>query len=306
MIMSVTNTRGEIILPSGVITPHDNVRFVTEQGSAGTLYFTADEHIKTGENVTFRYGGTDVFKGVVFKYEYGHEKLYKYTAYDMLRYFENKDTVEYVGMTASKLLLRIAKQYGFTTGEIEDTKYRIAARLEDGVSLYKIIDYALTLTSGAGFGEFVYYDDCGRLCLKRMTSLRCGTVMTPSVCTDFSITVSIDKNYYNKVKLVQTSGTGRHFFIREDMERIARDGVLQYYGRLSPQENGTSVAINLLNSLSTPKRSIVCTCTKGDLTARAGAVVTADFGDGAADYFCERAEHIFGSSYTMKLNLSAL
>lgn len=304
--MSVTNTRGEIIFSSGVITPHDNVRFVTEQGSAGTLYFTANERIDTGESVTFRYGGRDVFKGVVFKYEYGHEKQYKYMAYDMLRYFENKDTIKYVGLTATELLLKIANIYGFATGEIEDTKYRIAARLEDGVTLYKIIDYALTLASGAGFGEFVYYDDCGKLCLKRMTSLRCGTVMTPSVCTDFTVSVSIDEGYYNKVKLVQISGTGRRFFVREDTERIARNGVLQYYGMLSPQENGTSVAINLLNSLSTPKRSIVCTCAKGDLTARAGAVVTADFGDGAADYLCERAEHIFNSSYTMKLKLSAL
>lgn len=96
------------------------------------------------------------------------------TAYDQLRYLNNKDTYVYENKTASQFIQMLAADFSLNTGTLEDTGFVIASRVEDNTSLFDMIENALDLTLQNSKEMFVLFDDFGKLTLKNISSNVCG------------------------------------------------------------------------------------------------------------------------------------
>ena len=95
--------------------------------------------MKRGDHVALQIDGKDIFYGFVFtKKSSGKSDMVEVTAYDQLRYLKNKDTYVYEDKTAGDLIRMLAADFQLQTGEIEDTGFRIASRVEDNSSPFLI------------------------------------------------------------------------------------------------------------------------------------------------------------------------
>ena len=159
-----------------------------------------------GSAVRMRVDGKNVFFGFVFSKKRDKDQIISVTAYDQLRYLNNKDTYVYENKTASQLIKMLAADFSLNLGTIEDTGFVIASRVEDNTSLFDMIENALDLTLQNSKEMFVLYDDFGKLTLKNISSMYVGEpgaylMIDEETGEDFEYTSSIDSDTYNKVKL---------------------------------------------------------------------------------------------------------
>ena len=162
------------------------------------------------------------------------------TAYDQLRYFKNKDTYVITGKTAGEVLELIAADFELQTGDVEDTGYVIPSLVEDGKSLFDIMQDCLDQTL-MNVGEmYVLYDDFGSLSLKNIANLAVNILIDSETGENYKYSSSIDDQTYNKIKLVyDNKNTGqRDVYIAQDSSKMNEWGMLQYYDKLSEGENG--------------------------------------------------------------------
>ena len=69
---------------------------------------------------------------------------------------KNKDTYVYYNKKASELIQMIANDYGLETGAICDTAWQIPQRIEEGQTLWDMINTALHLTQKETAKEYFY------------------------------------------------------------------------------------------------------------------------------------------------------
>ena len=127
-----------------------------------------------GAAVRLKVDGTSIFFGFVFSKKRDKDGVISVTAYDQLRYLNNKDTYVYENKTASQLVKMIAEDFSLNLGEIEDSGFIIASRVEENTSLFDMIENALDLTLQNSKEMFVLYDDFGKLTLKNISSMYVG------------------------------------------------------------------------------------------------------------------------------------
>ena len=228
----------------------EGIEWSTERkGVPGKLSFKVlgDDVLCFGEGaaVRMRLDGKDVFFGFVFSRKHDKNRIVSVTAYDQLRYLNNKDTYVYENKTASQLIRMIAADFRLNTGTIEDTGFVIASRVEDNTSLFDMIGNALDLTLQNRKEMFVLFDDSGKLTLKNISSMRVGAsgaflMVDEETGENFEYVSSIDNSTYNKIKLTydnEESGK-REVYVAQDSSNMNRWGVLQYYDTLSDGEDG--------------------------------------------------------------------
>lgn len=282
------------------------VRYISRRGMyPSELRFTANIG-KLGDEVAFFVDGVLLFCGRIFSATQS-DALRGFVAYDLLRYFLNRDTFVYKNMTAGELLLLICSAYGLPTGNIADTKMKISSHLNDRRTLFSIMESALTITKSAGYGEFSLYDGGGKIELCSADELDCGLTVTPEACLSFSVTESIDENCYNFVKLAENTDGGRKYHVFRDEDSITRFGKLGYFATLSNIENGAVVAKSILETYASPFVTLECTTPYCHVGLRGGSAVTAVIDGEKKRLFCERAEHVYkaDTAYT-KLLLSSV
>lgn len=299
----------------------DGIQWSTERrGVPGKLTFSvlADGKLtlEEGDAVRFVMDGKPVFFGFVFSKKSGKDGVVSVTAYDQLRYLNNKDTYVYEGKTASQLVSMLAADFSLNTGVIENTGFVIASRVEDNSSLFDMINNALDITLRSTGEMFVLYDDFGRLTLKNISSMFVGEngnylLIDESGAESFEYTSDIDSGTYNKIKLVydnEDSGK-RDVYIAKSSENINRWGVLQYFDTLSDGVNGRAKADALLKLYNAKTRNLKITKAFGDTRVRAGSMVAVklDLGEVKLNNFMlvEKAKHTFkDGEHFMDLTLS--
>lgn len=274
-----------------------------QKGEPGKLTFTVvkDDVISFNEGALVRLAvdGKDIFQGYVFTKTRNKDHHIRVVAYDQLRYFKNKDVYVYKNKTASELVSMIADDYGLMLGTVEDTKYKIEKRVEDGQSLFDIIENALKITKDNTDKVFVLFDDAGRIALRDIQSMKLNMVIDKDAAEDFDYTSSIDGETYNYIKLVKESGSkGRreiNVIVRDD-KSIAEWGRLQYYEKVS--DGGVDLhaqAEQLLKQYNHKTRSLRITGVLGDVTVRAGCMlpVSLNLGDIVHNSYliCRRVVH---------------
>ena len=236
-----------------------------------------------GNAVNFDYNGTPMFYGFVFTKKRDKQNVIDVTCYAQLRYLKNKDTYVYENKTASELIRLIANDFNLQCGEIDDTKYKIASRVEDNQTLWDIIQNALNLTMENKKEIYVLYDNCGKLTLKNMDNMRVNIMIDAETAENYNYSSSIDDNTYNKIKLMyDNSETGkRDFYVKQLDENIKKWGVLQYYDTLQEGENGKAKAEALIQLYNQKTRTLQIKNALGDVRVRAGCliVISLNLGD---------------------------
>lgn len=257
-----------------------------------------------GSPVRMRVDGDNVFFGFVFKQKRSKDQIITVTAYDQLRYLQNKDTKVYEGKTASQFVKMIADDYALNAGTLEDTGYVIPSRVEENTSLFEMIENALDLTLTNTGEMFVLYDDFGKLTIKNISSMYVGVqgaylMIDEETGENFDYTSSIDDNTYNKIKLsYDNEDTGcREVYIAQNSSNINKWGILQYFDTLQKGENGQAKADALLKLYDKKTKNLKITNAIGDNRVRAGSmvVVNLDLGDRKVKNFMlvEKCKHTY-------------
>lgn len=263
----------------------EGIEWTTERRSTpGKLTFKVlkDDIInfQEGAAVRLKVNGVPVFFGFVFTKKRNKDQIITVTAYDQLRYLNNKDTYVYENKTASQLVKMIAADFSLNVGKVEDTGFVIASRVEDNTSLFDMIENALDLTLQNNKEMFVLYDDFGKLTLKNISSMYVGEpgaylMIDEETGENFEYSSSIDTDTYNKIKLTyDNEDTGkREVYIAQDSGNMNAWGILQFFDTLSKGENGQAKADALLQLYNKKTRNLKITNALGDPRVRAGSMV---------------------------------
>ena len=301
----------ELLIGKDLLYPvtEEGIEWTTERRSTpGKLSFkilrNGSSSFSEGAPVRLKINDKNIFYGFVFSQKRDRDQIITITAYDQLRYLNNKDTYVYENKTASQFVKMIASDFSLQTGTIENTKYVIASRVEDNTSLFDMIENALDMTLQNKKQMFVLYDDFGRLTLKNISSMYVQNrgvylMIDEETGENFDYTSSIDDDTYNKVKLTyDNEETGkREVYIAKDSKHINEWGVLQYFDTLSKGENGQAKADALLQLYNKKTRNLKIKKVIGDTRVRAGSMimVNIDLGDVKLKNFMlvEKAKHTF-------------
>ena len=301
----ITDSAGKIAYLPVV---EEGIEWSTERSSPGKLTFKVIKddviNFREGAAVRLKVDGKPVFFGFVFSKKRDKKQTITVTAYDQLRYLNNKDTCVYENKTASQLVRMIAADFSLNVGTIEDTKFVIPSRVEDNTSLFDMIGNALDLTLTNTKQMFVLYDDFGKLSLKNIASMRVGEagsylMLDEETGENFEYTSSIDSDTYNKIKLTyDNEDTGkREVYIAQDSKHINEWGVLQYFDTVSKGENGQSKANALLQLYNQKTRNLKITNAFGDTRVRAGSMIIVNLALGDVNLknfmLVESAKHTF-------------
>lgn len=287
----------------------EGIEWSTERRSTpGKLTFKVIKdnvvNFQEGSAVRLKVNGKPIFFGFVFSKKRDKDQIITVTAYDQLRYLNNKDTYVYENKTASQFIKMIAADFLLKLGTVENTKFVIASRVEDNTSIFDMIENALDLTLQNNKEMFVLYDDFGKLTLKNISSMyveKSGNYLMVDEETgeNFEYNSSIDSDTYNKIKLTyDNEKTGkREVYIAQDSKHINEWGVLQYFDTLSDGENGQAKADALLKLYNNKTRNLKIKNAIGDVRVRAGCmlIVNLDLGDVKLKNFmlAEKVKHTF-------------
>lgn len=301
----ITDSAGKIAY---IPVVEEGIEWSTERSSPGKLTFKVIKddviNFREGAAVRLKVDGKPVFFGFVFSKKRDKKQIITVTAYDQLRYLNNKDTCVYENKTASQLVRMIAADFSLNVGIIEDTKFVIPSRVEDNTSLFDMIGNALNLTLTNTKQMFVLYDDFGKISLKNIASMRVGEagsylMLDEETGENFEYTSSIDSDTYNKIKLTyDNEDTGkREVYIAQDSKHINEWGVLQYFDTVSKGENGQSKANALLQLYNQKTRNLKITNAFGDTRVRAGSMIIVNLALGDVNLknfmLVESAKHTF-------------
>ncbi len=189
-------------------------------------------------------------------------------------------------------------------------QYVISKRVEDNKTLFDIIQNALDETLRVTHKMYVLYDDYGNVTLKNVESMKLNLVIDECVAEDYDYTSSIDRQTYNKIKLVyENEETGkRDVYVAQDSDNMNRWGILQYFDTLKDKENGQGKADALLELYNKKTRHLTIKNALGDLRVRAGnsIVVNLNIGDIIVQNYMlvEKCIHTFkDNEHTMDLTL---
>lgn len=284
------------------------------KGTPGSLTFKVVKdsvlNFQEGDAVRLKVDGKNVFYGFVFQKKRDKQQIITVTAYDQLRYLKNKDTYVYSNKTASEVVQMLATDFNLQCGTLEDTKFKIASRVEDNQTLFDIIQNALDLTLQNKNELYVLYDDFGKLTLKNVGNMKVGILIDEETGENFDYTSSVDGDTYNKIKLIyenEESGK-REIYIAQDSSHINSWGVLQYFETIDEKTNGKAKADALLKLYNQKTRNLTVNGCFGDTRVRAGSLVAVslNLGDIVANSFLmvDQAKHTFSESlHTMDLTL---
>ena len=299
----------------------EGIEWTTERRSTpGKLTFNVVKddviNFQEGAAVRLKIDGKPVFFGFVFTKKRNKKQVITVTAYDQLRYLNNKDTYVYEGKTAAQFIKMIAADFSLNVGTIEDTPFVIPSRVEDNTSLFDMIENALDLELQNNGNMYVLYDDFGKLTLKFLGNMyvvdnSSGYLMIDEETGEnFEYTSTIDSNTYNKIKLTydnEESGK-REVYIAQDSSHVNEWGILQYFDTLSKGENGQAKADALLQLYNKKTRNLKITKAIGDTRVRAGSMVVINLALGDMNLknfmLVEKVTHTFNlDSHFMDLTL---
>lgn len=305
----IANETGSQIYQPAV---EEGIEWTTQRsGTPGKLTFKVLKDdimdFTEGSAVRLKDGDDKIFYGFIFTQSRQKDQIITITAYDQLRYLQNKDTKIYEGKTATQFIRMLGADYTLNIGTMENTGYVITSRVEENTSLFDMIGNALDLTLANTGKMFILYDDFGKLTLKSLDNMRVGSgdtflMIDEESGEDFEYKSSIDSDTYNKIKLTydnEDTGT-REIYIAQSGANINKWGMLQYFDTLQKGENGQAKADALLKLYNKKTRNLKLTNVFGDNRVRAGSliVVNLSLGDVTVKNFMlvEKCTHTYKES----------
>ena len=283
-------------------------------GEPSTLRFTCIQddilNITEGNPVKMTVDGKKMFFGFIFQIRRDQSEQIQITAYDQLRYFKNKDSYLYKNKRADEVIRMIAADFSLNVGELADTGYTIASRVEDNKTLFDIVKNALDDTLRSTTKMYVLYDDFGKLMLKNAEDMLLDLLVDEETGQSFEYTASINDNTYDRIKLVyDNDATGkREVYMAKDSSNINKWGVLQYFESLQSPQGAEAKADSLLKLYNAKTRNLRISGVFGDTRVRAGCsvIVKMNLGDIKLQNYMlvEKVKHSFENElHTMDMTL---
>lgn len=189
-----------------------------------------------GDQIQFFVEGEIFFSGWIMKKSRTSKQIITVIAYDQFFYLvQNKDTYVYYNKKASELIKMIASDYGLEVGNICDTGWQIPQRIEEGETLWDMIETALELTRKETGKEYFFYDNGGKLTLKEKKDMVTNEVLQcDGSIEDYIYVTDISEDTYNGVQLFQAGRleTEKLSYRDERAEEVKKWGRLLYYQRV--------------------------------------------------------------------------
>lgn len=280
-------------------------------GAPGKMTFSYVDiegmNISEGNAVAFRFNNKKIFFGYIFTIDEDSDReKVSVTCYDQLRYFKNKDSFVYSAKYSDMLKNNICKKYGYKTGIIEDTGYKIPTRLEDG-SLFDICAQASSSTLLSTGKKFVLYDDFGEICLRDMNNMVLPILIDKDTTGKWTLKRTIDSDVYNRIVIKKdNSETGeRELYIANDSETQKKWGVLVHEEDAEEDSSASDLKSNVKSMLKYYNRLNqtfnVDKCI-GDCRVRGGSslLVSFELGNGRKIQnlmIVDKVEHTFSENY---------
>lgn len=228
-----------------------------------------------GSVVRFKYNGTNIFYGRIFKVDTSEDNKVSVTCYDQLKYLKNKDSMILNGFTVSKIVKSSCDRMQLKVGKIEDSKYVIADTIIDNKTYLDVIYEAIDDTLLATSRKYILLDNFGTIEFRDAKELRIPILIGDrSLAYGYSYSKSIDGESYNQIKLARdnkSSGTRENFIVK-DGENIAKWGILQYYEKVNENQNDAQIkqkANDLLKLYNREEESLSLSAI-GDTRVRGG------------------------------------
>ena len=309
--MGVNNLNVELLIQHNgeLFAPivEEGIEWSTERkGSPGQLTFKVVYDgvvdFAEGDRVRLKVDDDEIFYGFIFTLKRDKDQIISITAYDQLRYLKNKDTYVYKNKTAGEVVQMIAADFNLQVGEIENTGFKIASRVEDNSALFDIIQNALDLTLQNQNKMFVLFDKFGKITLKSLENMKVDVLIDEETGENFEYSSSIDSETYNKIKLTyENEETGkRDIYIAQHGQNINDWGVLQHTDTLKEGENGQVKANALLKLYNHKTKNLSIKNAFGSTKVRAGSMIPVilDLGDFKVQnmMLVEKCKHEFKES----------
>ena len=235
----------------------------------GKTYFAEGSKIAvTDDNV-------GMFSGFIFTRDRTNDIAIEITAYDQMRYLQNKDIMNLPIMTANQVFEKICKEQKLIYKTIHASNYKIAGRLHDNKSYYEIMQTAIDETLAKSGQWYMIRDNFGVLEFVDLKKLLTPLIIGDnSLLMSYSFKSSIDEDTFNQIKITKDNKATakRDVYVAKNNDTINRWGTLQYYE--SAKEDATDAqieakAVQLLALKNRPTRSLSLKCL-GDKRVRAG------------------------------------
>ena len=270
-----------------------------------------DLNLANGNPVRFRYGGVNIFSGIVFKHGHANEKEISVTAYDQLRYGKAKDEIVVLKDTASTLVKRMNTYFGLRQGIITDTKYVLATAVQDGKTWLDIVYDGIGETLQNTGKKYCLRDEFGAVSLRNLEDLKTNLILgDESLVYDFKYEKSIDDDFYNRVKIYVKGDKGKpgRIVVEDSNNSIKKYGLLQYFESVDKDTNisqAKAKAKALLGLYNHEVESLSLECL-GDTSIRAGSsfFVVIDGIKMNKRLFVKSVTHDFLPIHTMSLEVA--
>lgn len=285
------------------------------KNTAGKMTFqtilSSKYKIQEGNSVLMSLNGKKFFYGFVFTVKHSKDGGLDVTVYDQLRYLKNKDTYVYKKKSTDALIRMIARDMGMNVGTLAETKCAVT-RAEDNLTLFDIISNSLNETLMATGNTYTLYDDCGRLMLKKPTSMKVTSCLIDAeTAEDYSYSRSIDQDVYNQIKLEYQNEDSKKikFYYTRSKKNISKWGTLQYFEKIDYPKLAKIKGEVLLKLYNRVSKTINISGAFGNSKVRAGSLVPVllDLGDAKVSSFLlvDKVTHMFDNGiHKMDLDLS--
>lgn len=285
------------------------------KNTAGKMTFqtilSSKYKIQEGNSVLMSLNGKKFFYGFVFTVKHSKDGRLDVTVYDQLRYLKNKDTYVYKKKSTDALIRMIARDMEMNVGTLAKTKCAVT-RAEDNLTLFDIISNSLNETLMATGNTYTLYDDCGKLMLKKPTSMKVTSCLIDAeTAEDYSYSRSIDQDVYNQIKLEYQNEDSKKikFYYTRSKKNISKWGTLQYFEKIDYPKLAKIKGEVLLKLYNRVSKTINISGAFGNSKVRAGSLVPVllDLGDAKVSSFLlvDKVTHMFDNGiHKMDLDLS--
>ncbi len=269
-------------------------------------------NFEEGNQVYLKFNGEKMFFGYVFEKQRTDGTTISVKAYDQVRYLQSRDSIEIPPMKASEYVEYIARRIDLQYDEngIEDTKVLLSGVVEEGTSYIDMILNALDRSRQYIDEEYVFYDNCGKLSLKNIVSLKSKVYIYEGNIESFSYTTSIDKETYTRVRFVKSNGHKNDDIehVEQNDDAVDKWGVLVYYEQLGDEDVLKAKADEKLRQYCKRTVNLSLKNVLGYTDVRGGSCVFVDLSLGDMDikqYFAvTRCTHNFvGGGHFMTLDV---
>ncbi|MDR1754241.1 MAG: hydrolase [Eubacterium sp.] len=306
----IENKSGKIFSPA----IKEGVTLISKINAPAKLLFSAFADnlldISEGNHVLFHVDGKKLFYGRIFSRRFDGDGFCSVVAYDLLRYFKNKNNYIYENKRASDVLKMLCGDLAINTGDIAETQYVIPRRTEISKTLWDIINTALALEREHKGEEYQLFADYDKICLKKTDDMALNILISEDNARALDYSLSIDENTFNNVKtfyLDRKTGSFQTYFAKDD-QTDEEWGKLLYLHELQEDENGLATAESLLRLYNSPTEELKVKGCFGHTGVRAGSRVIVSLNTGNKIMngymrvnYCEHA--FLNNEHTMNLEL---